>query len=42
MVAAKIPQDIATGWVIKALEDLKLLGVAEIKRIPWNDLNVIK
>lgn len=39
MVNSGIPQDIATGWVVKALEDLKLQGVTEIKNIPWNGSN---
>ena len=39
MVNAGIPEDIATGWVIKSLEDLKLQGVTEIKNIPWNGTN---
>ena len=34
-----IPEDVAVGWVIKALEDLKKQGVKEIKNIPWNGLN---
>lgn len=34
-----IPEDIATGWVVKALEDIKLQGVSEIKNIPWNGIN---
>lgn len=39
MVNAGIPQDIATGWIVKSLEDLKLQGVTEIKNIPWNGAN---
>jgi hypothetical protein len=34
-----IPEDVATGWVVKALEDIKLQGVTEIKKIPWNGIN---
>lgn len=34
-----IPEDIATGWVVKALEDLKLQGVQKIVNIPWNGAN---
>jgi hypothetical protein len=34
-----IPEDIAIGWVVKALEDLKAQGVTEIKNIPWNGAN---
>ena len=34
-----IPEEIATGWVIKALEDLKKQGVSEIINIPWNGTN---
>jgi hypothetical protein len=30
---------VATGWVVKALEDLKAQGVTEIKNIPWNGVN---
>jgi hypothetical protein len=37
-----IPKDVATGWVVKALEDLKIQGVTEIKNIPWNGLNTPK
>jgi len=40
MVEAGIPEDIAKGWVVKALEDLKNQGVTEIIRIPWNGLNL--
>ncbi|MDF7819258.1 hypothetical protein P1X15_16685 [Runella sp. MFBS21] len=39
MTLAGIPQDIATGWVVKALEDLKNKGVTTITNIPWNGLN---
>lgn len=39
MVNVGIPQDIATGWVVKSLEDLRLQGVTEIKNIPWNGTN---
>ncbi|GIZ16113.1 hypothetical protein [Capnocytophaga catalasegens] len=39
MVNAGISEDIATGWVIKALEDLKEKGVTAIKNIPWNGVN---
>ncbi len=39
MKNAGIPEDVATGWVIKALEDLKVQGVTEIKNIPWNGIN---
>ncbi len=39
MVKAGIPRDIATGWVIKALEDLKKQGVKYITHIPWNGTN---
>ncbi len=35
MVQAGIPEDIATGWVIKALQDLKLQNVKTIPHIPW-------
>ena len=34
-----IPEDIVTGQVIKALENIKLQGVIEIKNIPWNGIN---
>ena len=34
-----IPEDVATGWVVKSLEDLKAQGVTEIKNIPWNGVN---
>lgn len=39
MVNVGIPEDIATGWVVKALEDLKAKGVTTIKNIPWNGVN---
>ncbi len=39
MKNAGIPEDVATGWVVKALEDLKAQGVTEIKNIPWNGVN---
>lgn len=34
-----IPKDIATGWVIKALQDLKAQGVKMITHIPWGGIN---
>ena len=34
-----IPKDIATGWVIKALEGLKTQGVKVITHIPWGGVN---
>jgi len=34
-----IPKNIATGWVVKALENLKSQGVKVITNIPWNGLN---
>lgn len=34
MVRAGIPKDVATGWIIKALEDLKKQGVKYITNIP--------
>lgn len=39
MVNVGIPENIATGWVIKALEDLKTQGVKIISNIPWNGKN---
>ncbi|MFK8296571.1 hypothetical protein ACI760_10340 [Capnocytophaga canimorsus] len=39
MVNVGIPEDIATGWVVKALENLKEQGVTAIKNIPWNGIN---
>jgi hypothetical protein len=35
MTNVNIPENIATGWVIKALEDLKAKGVTEITHLPW-------
>lgn len=35
MKSVGIAEDGATGWVVKALEDLKSQGVTEIKNIPW-------
>ncbi|MBF7093607.1 hypothetical protein IUY40_18915 [Flavobacterium sp. ALJ2] len=34
-----IPEDVATGWVVKSLEEIKINGVTEIKNIPWNGVN---
>jgi hypothetical protein len=34
-----IPEDIARGWIIKSLEDLKYQGVIEIEKIPWYGIN---
>jgi hypothetical protein len=39
MVNKGIPQDVATGWVVKALEKLKSQGVTDISNIPWNGVN---
>jgi hypothetical protein len=39
MTNVGIPSDIARGWAIKALEDLKTQGVKVITNIPWNGLN---
>ncbi len=39
MVNAGVPRDMATGWVVKALENLKSQGVKAITHIPWNGLN---
>ncbi|WP_147269745.1 hypothetical protein [Capnocytophaga canimorsus] len=39
MVNVGILEDIATGWVVKALENLKEQGVTAIKNIPWNGIN---
>ncbi|MBE7659942.1 hypothetical protein [Tenacibaculum finnmarkense] len=39
MVNIGIPENIAKGWVIKSLENLKEQGVKMITNIPWNGLN---
>lgn len=39
MTNVNIPEDIATGWVVKALKDLKDQGVKVITHIPWNGIN---
>ncbi|WP_440120994.1 hypothetical protein [Tenacibaculum sp. Ill] len=39
MTNVGVPKDVATGWVIKALEDLKAQGVKVITNIPWNGIN---
>lgn len=39
MINAGVPEDIATGWVIKSLENLKAQGVKVITHIPWNGIN---
>jgi hypothetical protein len=35
-----IPKDVATGWVVKALEDLKSQGTEKLNNIPWNGVNL--
>ncbi len=39
MVNVGVPEDVATGWVVKGLEDLQVKGVKSIANIPWNGLN---
>ena len=39
MKQAGIPEDIATGWMVKALEDLKRQGTEKLANIPWNGVN---
>ena len=39
MVNSGIPEDVATGWVVKALDELKEKGIKSIKNIPWNGAN---
>ena len=39
MMQSGIPEDVANGWIIKGVEDLKKLGVKEITNIPWNGTN---
>ncbi len=39
MKNAGVPEDIAKGWIIKALENLKEQGVKFIINVPWNGLN---
>jgi len=39
MTNVGIPEDIATGWVIKALQDIKTQGVKTITNIPWGGKN---
>ncbi|WP_186439744.1 hypothetical protein [Cellulophaga sp. RHA_52] len=39
MTNLNIPKNIAQGWVIKALQDLKVQGVKTITNIPWNGKN---
>lgn len=39
MINIGIPEDVAVGWIIKALEDLKAQGVKVITNIPWNGIN---
>lgn len=34
-----ILEDIARGWVIRALENAKAIGASELNRIPWNGIN---
>jgi len=34
-----IPRDVATGWVVKALQDLKSQGTEKLNNIPWNGVN---
>jgi len=39
MTDAGIPDNVAKGWVSKAVQDIKDQGVSEIKNIPWNGVN---
>lgn len=39
MTNVGIAPDIATGWVVKALEKLKIQGVSNITNVSWNGLN---
>ncbi len=39
MKEAGIPEDVATGWVVKALEDLKSQGVKKLVNRPWGSVN---
>jgi hypothetical protein len=39
MIDAGIPADVASGWMVKALENLKEQGVTRITNIPWNGEN---
>lgn len=39
MVNAGVPEDIARGWVVMALKDLKDQGAKIISNIPWGGLN---
>ena len=39
MKDAGIPEDVGTGWVVKALEDLKAKNIGDITNIPWNGVN---
>jgi hypothetical protein len=39
MTNVGVPEDIATGWVLKGLERLKEQGVSQITNIPWNGVN---
>ena len=39
MVEVGIPEDVATGWVSKALQDLKSQGAKTITNIPYNGKN---
>jgi YD repeat protein len=39
MINAGIPENVATGWVVKALEELKEKGVKSINNISWNGIN---
>ncbi len=37
MVQAGIPLNVAQGWVIKSLDDLKNKGVTSIVKNPWGN-----
>ncbi len=39
MIQSGIPEDVANGWIVKGVEDLKKQGVTEITNIPWNGTN---
>ena len=39
MKDVNIPEDVATGWVVKALENLKSQGTEQLVNIPWNGIN---
>jgi hypothetical protein len=39
MKGVGIPEDVAIGWIVKALDNLKSQGTEQLTNIPWNGVN---